>query len=383
MPFPELPSAELIHRKVHEASQQLGCDEDRLLARAGWSQRQREAYSSQARLPTLAQLSSLGDASGLPMEFFVSEYGIPIAPAKFRAGSTDVEEGNEPERGFHQRRAILRLGVLADLIAETVGSIAGRGFAGLGRRVRGQSADPAVLLLDALGISPRGTPIGPKLLDSLGNIGVQVIFAGIYHKADVIGLSWWQRGNVPTVACSTSVSLRRAYFTVAHEVMHLLFDLPAEDEPAGYRCIPVPKERTGKSIERRADEAAARLLMPDVLREVARPIAHDRGPLDAARRLSNMWDVSTQSVALRLVTWGFAKWHDIGTLFEPVEFALSRSRPARGFGSPRRTKEVIRMLYKAGVSATYISSTTGLSIDSVLQDLGRLPETHHVAEQPV
>ncbi len=374
MPTLEAPSPKLILKKIEEASKLLGLESESLLEKAGWSERLQTDLKDNEALPPLPRLRTLAETSGLPLEFFLSEYRIPITPARFRAGTPDVEVTEKSNSAYYQRKTILRLATLADLLANAIKKEAVEPFVELRRSLHSKKGDPARLLLEALGIKPRNYPIGPKLIESVTRLGVQIIYTGVYHEANLVGLSWWHRGFLPIIACSTAVSVKRSYFTVAHELMHLLTDVDPGQDGEGYRCAPVPHERGPKEREEelRANQAAACVLMPDEMQSDARTVVGEEGPVAGARQLSNEWEVSAQAVGLRLVNWKLATWPEISVLFEPSDFARAKAKPKKGFSTPERTREVLRLLYDSGVSAGYLSWATGLTLDRVLVDLGRL-----------
>ena len=230
-------------------------------------------------------------------------------------------------------------------------------------------------MLDAFGIAPGAYPIGPKLLSSLEKLGILLLYFPFYTEAKAVGLSWWQNGRLPVIVVAARVSARRGYFTVAHEVMHLVKHLPLQGTNEGFKCTSVHTVKDGdRKEEREANHFASELLMPNTLRAQAEAMLQKRSLGGTVRELSQEWDVSNQAVALRLVSWELANQSQIGIFFQTKPgFSPTESRPhEERFGSREATRRTLERLHESGSSARYIAWATKMPLDVVLHQIGRL-----------
>ena len=353
----------------------MGVQPEWVLARAGISTDLARDLKSGKSLPPLRKFMALADKTGLPGEFFLSPHEPNVAHAKFREGSRSVKSETEIDE-YYLRREILRLGSLADLLAKLPGKADDQPLVHIRNKHVRDSQQLATTVLHALRIRPDTPPIGPELVRKLDILGVALVFYPIFNRVKAIGLSWWQDGRLPVLVVASWVGMKRAYFTVAHELLHLIRHLPLRGTNEGYKCKAIPsiKSSGNRDEELEANEFAACLLMPDVLRESAKKALAGVSVMTAVGKLSKEWDVSRQAIALRLVSWELAGTSDIGMFFADTPgFAPPDPRTyEERFGTPQHTREILTRLHESGSSARYISWVTKLPYELVLRDLGRL-----------
>jgi Zn-dependent peptidase ImmA (M78 family) len=369
------PTSDLVWKRVEQASRLLGVDPSWILSKAGVSESNTNEWRSGQYTPSLSRLTSLSEKTGLPVEFFLSNYEPTISHARFRAGSESLETESEYDE-YYLRREVLRLGALADLLVPLHSSGSTQALIELRQKEFRSAQDLGSAVLHALSIRPEEYPLGPRLLRSLDKLGITLIFYPLYTKAHAIGLSWWQTRQLPIITVASWVRLRRAYFTIAHEILHLLKHLSIDGPIDGFKCRALPGlEESGDYREERiANQFAAEILMPTALRDQAAKEVKDKRITRAVNELSREWDVSMQAVALRLVSWKLVPRDQIESFFvkKPMFPVPDHRSPVERFGTPARTRQLLTSLHESGSSARYLSWATKIPLDTVLRELGRL-----------
>lgn len=365
----------LVLSKIERAARLLGVEPEWIMSKSGLSPSLVRELRAGNSLPSMQKLSALAEKTGLPVEFFLSTREPNVAHVRFREGSKSVESETEVEE-YYLRREILRLGSLVDLLVNLPQRSNDQPLMRIRSKLDCDVHHLASLVLDSIEIRPDKPPIGPGLIRKLDMLGVALVFYPIFNRAKAIGLSWWHDGRLPVVVVASWVGMRRAYFTVAHELFHLIRHLPCCGTSEGYKCKAVPSIQSAgcQREELEANEFAACLLMPDVVKAEAKRALMNVSITTAVGKLSGEWEVSRQAIALRLVSWGLVRKSDIAVFFpESRSFAQPDPRPPEErFGTPRQTRDTLERLHEAGSSARYISWVTKLPYEIVLRELGRL-----------
>jgi len=129
-------------------------------------------------------------------------------------------------------------------------------------------------------------------------LGAQIEF----EKADDEISGALFRLAIPVIGVNSTHPLNRQRFTIAHEIAHLV--LHNDSAHTDYRNVVSSQATDPKEIE--ANKFAAAILMPEYL--IRKSVAKRTKPLDesAIRRLSVVYRVSAQAMALRLTNLGIA-----------------------------------------------------------------------------
>ncbi|MBI4232081.1 ImmA/IrrE family metallo-endopeptidase, partial [Candidatus Peregrinibacteria bacterium] len=325
-----------------------------------------EEIEGEESLPkiSLGDIGRLSDNSGLPISFFLSAVEPETTPVKFRQ---DRIFEKTKDTKYYYNRDVMRLMILVDLVTKT--SLSDYAKAEKTKRdFASKSNVSSEIIAQALGVEDEKPPIGPKIQKALERIGGLVIFYYFYPKSQTNGVSFWHKSSFPVIGISRNTSIGRANFTLAHEIVHLFCDLADSEEKTGFICNVTPSIEE----EKRADKMAARLLMPERLKETVKDYVGKKGVHKAINELAFQWEVSRQALALRLRGWNLADEEDIKELF--VKPTGGRPTPIEyedTFGSPYRTKELIKHMYDSGATTRFISWATRIKYEHILGILGQ------------
>jgi Zn-dependent peptidase ImmA (M78 family) len=357
--------------KVIQAARLVGLPAEELCERALITDRQRKALQAKDGALSVPQIGRLSEKTGLPFAFFLQDVVPTTAKVKLRHDFNIGNEGiNVQEMHYWRNRELFRLGTLVDTMLKTEAFVPKKqALPSLGPKATAQD------IAEALGIEKLKAPVGPKLLSVLRDHGLLYFVYPIWWVAKMGGASWWHRKDVPVAAVDCRHTESRAYFTLAHEAVHLIKHLATKEEGHTCRLDPYMTNADLKTEERHSNEIASELLMPDNSYDVAEQAVEQHGIVDAVAVLSADWLVSRQATAIRLVNWDLADDNDIRRFF-----VRPKKTPGRGggppprphdqrFGSPNETARLVHKMYDGGASTRFIEWAAKLPYEYVFETI--------------
>ena len=214
-----------------------------------------------------------------------------------------------------------------------------------------EDAERAALALRA-GWNLGGGPI-PDMTELLEERGIKVFKLGLPKSVD--GLTCHVRRaegeDVPVVVCSTAKSIERQRFTVAHELGHMVMEIPPG----------VPEEKA-------CHRFAGAFLVPE--EELMREVGHRRlnfgsGELIEVKR---MFGVSAAALVVRMRDLGIIAEGTVGDIFRGVGKSWRKDEPCplERTESPGRFRRLcLRALAEGAISESKAAELLGLRVSEI------------------
>ena len=237
------------------------------------------------------------------------------------------------------------------------------------RRAPGGSPPPIDSIEDAeraaLALRARwnlgGGPI-PDMTELLEERGIKVFKLGLPKSVD--GLTCHVRRlegeDVPVVVCSTAKSIERQRFTIAHELGHMVMEIPPG----------VPEEKA-------CHRFAGAFLVPqeELMREVGRRrLNFGSGELIEIKR---MFGVSAAALVVRMRDLGIISEGTVGDIFRGVGNSWRRDEPCplERTETPGRFRRLcLRALAEGAISASKAAELLGLRVSEIDRIMAGSPD---------
>ena len=206
-----------------------------------------------------------------------------------------------------------------------------------------------------------GGPI-PDMTELLEERGIKVFKLGLPNSVD--GLTCHVRQlegeDVPVVVCSTAKSIERQRFTIAHELGHMVMEIPPG----------VPEEKA-------CHRFAGAFLVPqeELMREVGRRrLNFGSGELIEIKR---MFGVSAAALVARMRDLGIISEGTVGDIFRGVGNRWRRDEPCplERTETPRRFRRLcLRALAEGAISASKAAELLGLRVSEIDRIMAGSPD---------
>ena len=214
-----------------------------------------------------------------------------------------------------------------------------------------EDAERAALAVRA-GWNLGGGPI-PDMTELLEERGIKVFKLGLPKSVD--GLTCHvhraEGEDVPVVVCSTAKSIERQRFTIAHELGHMVMEIPP-----------------GVSEEKACHRFAGAFLVPEeeLMREVGRRrLNFGSGELIEVKR---MFGVSAAALVVRMRDLGIIAEGTVGEIFRGVGKSWRRDEPCplERTESPGRFRRLcLRALAEGAISESKAAELLGIPVSEI------------------
>ncbi len=324
-----------------------------------------EKWESGTEAPNVKQLEALAKLYGREIDYFLKESPSPPPQIEFRGKPGQSLKNLSKETKI----VIARFDELCRTALEFEGLLQKKHEVKIPHFKKSDSPDlVAETLRKKFGVDNK--PI-PHLRDLLEKVGVRIFELPVPND-EFSGLSFWHSEYGPAILVNAKESKGRRNFTLAHELTHLLYD-----DGSSVCHIPVFFPQTIENIERKANQSAVKLLLPEAgVKEDFKKKNLSRTPSE--RELGQMagkWGVSFQALGYRLEELGFIEKGHTNQLAEgPPHFRFPKTpRWERQLG--KQFVITAMATYKKGlITSGKLSHALGITLRKTLEEVARRTE---------